>query len=151
MAQKIKVAAGVMFAVFLLSSCGAADPLGDRYTGFAQCLTDRGVTMYGAYWCPHCANQKKRFGVEGFKPVKYVECDPKGANANPELCAKKGIQGFPTWIFADGTRVEREMELDELGTITKCTLPAVPQADVVATAPSDVDRAGTSSPAAKQE
>ncbi|HEY4504811.1 MAG TPA: hypothetical protein VJI73_03495, partial [Candidatus Paceibacterota bacterium] len=29
---------------------------------FANCLKDRGAIFYGAFWCPHCANQKKLFG-----------------------------------------------------------------------------------------
>jgi len=31
------------------------------YDEFAQCLTDKGVKMYGAYWCPHCQAQKALF------------------------------------------------------------------------------------------
>ena len=29
--------------------------------GFAQCLTAKGAQMYGAWWCPHCADQKELF------------------------------------------------------------------------------------------
>ena len=29
---------------------------------FAQCLTSKGMKMYGAWWCPHCAEQKESFG-----------------------------------------------------------------------------------------
>jgi uncharacterized membrane protein len=29
----------------------------------AQHLTAENAAMYGAYWCPHCANQKKLFGA----------------------------------------------------------------------------------------
>ncbi|MEK9176664.1 MAG: hypothetical protein AAB923_00015, partial [Patescibacteria group bacterium] len=31
--------------------------------GFAQCLKDNGAVFCGAYWCPHCQNQKKLFGT----------------------------------------------------------------------------------------
>jgi hypothetical protein len=33
-----------------------------RYDKFAKCLTAHQATMYGLYWCPHCAEQKGRFG-----------------------------------------------------------------------------------------
>ena len=39
---------------------------------FAQCLRERGVTMYGADWCPHCQDQKTLFG-SAFALVPYVE------------------------------------------------------------------------------
>ena len=76
--------------------------------------------MYGAYWCPHCANQKQMFGPS-FKYVKYVECDPKGNDANPQLCTEKGIDGYPTWIHGD-TRLSGEQTLRELSSISGCKL-----------------------------
>src|SRR5512143_3304835 len=55
-----------------------------QYDGFAQCLKDRGVRMYGAWWCPHCQEQKEKFGEASFKLAPYVECgvpgDIKGQN-----------------------------------------------------------------------
>lgn len=52
--------------------------------------------MYGAYWCPHCADQKELF--EGAADqVPYVECDPEGENSQAQLCQEKNIQGYPTW------------------------------------------------------
>ena len=40
----------------------------------AQCLADKGATFYGAYWCPHCNNQKLSFGNKAAKKLPYVEC-----------------------------------------------------------------------------
>ncbi|MDB9525689.1 hypothetical protein PN498_06795 [Oscillatoria sp. CS-180] len=59
-------------------------------------LTEQGATMYGAYWCPHCADQKEMFG-EAVQDIPYVECAADGKNAQPELCKSKNIQGYPTW------------------------------------------------------
>jgi hypothetical protein len=56
--------------------------------------------MYSAYWCPHCANQKVIFG-SSFQYVNYVEYDPRGDNANPQLCSEKEIKSYPTWIVGD--------------------------------------------------
>ena len=85
----------------------------------AKCLTAAGAKMYGAYWCPHCADQKKLFG-DSFKFVSYVECDAKGENANPETCKKAGIEGYPTWIFSDGKKVTGTQKLAKLSELSNC-------------------------------
>ncbi|MCM1982780.1 vitamin K epoxide reductase family protein [Lyngbya confervoides] len=72
----------------------------------AQHLKDTGAVMYGAFWCPHCYDQKNLFGVEALSIMPYVECDPRGKAAQPDLCqqkfdlAKEQLKtevGFPTW------------------------------------------------------
>jgi len=91
------------------------------YDDFAQCLTDSGAKMYGAYWCPHCDDQKNTFG-KSFNHVDYIECDPRGDNANPAACEAAGIQGYPTWIFSDGERASGSLPLRELAFRTGCVL-----------------------------
>lgn len=59
-------------------------------------LSESGAQMYGAFWCPHCQTQKAQFG-NAVDAIPYVECDPEGENAQPELCQAKNIQGYPTW------------------------------------------------------
>lgn len=107
--------------VLLLNAC--TDSIGDRYVSFAQCLTGKDTVMYGAYWCPHCANQKKLFGRQGFEKINYVECDPRGDKANPKLCQGKNIRGYPTWEFSDGQRIAGEASLEKLAEKTGCSLP----------------------------
>ncbi len=63
----------------------------------AKHLSKTGVTKYGAWWCPHCYEQKQLFGKEAFKQINYVECDPRGKTPQPQLCKDKGITSFPTW------------------------------------------------------
>ena len=50
-----------IYAVLIVAAFGLAYYLGNRtqhkYDGFARCLGDRGVKMYGAWWCPHCQEQ----------------------------------------------------------------------------------------------
>lgn len=84
---------------------------------FAKCTAEKGATMYGAWWCPHCKNEKKRFG-ESFQYVKYVECTD-----NPQLCTDKGVKGYPTWIFADGSSLSGEIGFGPLAEKTMCPLP----------------------------
>lgn len=64
----------------------------------AKFMSEKGMVMFGAYWCPHCQDQKKLFG-DAFKYVDYVECDEKGPNANPDECVANGIEGYPTWVY----------------------------------------------------
>ena len=92
---------------------------------FAGCLSEKGATMYGASWCPHCQKQKKEFG-EAFKFVKYVECslgDAPQSNQAP-ACEKAGVTGYPTWIFADGSRGEGELPFAMLAYKSGCPAPS---------------------------
>ncbi|MFZ0286162.1 MAG: hypothetical protein WAL32_13110 [Terriglobales bacterium] len=93
-----------------------------RMDAFARCLTTKGAKMYGAYWCPHCADQKELFG-SSFQYAPYIECGIKGSHAEAQVCVDAGIKHFPTWIFADGIRVEGTQSLALLGDTTGCALP----------------------------
>ncbi len=64
---------------------------------FAKFLTEKGIVMYSAYWCPHCHDQKELFGKEASKELTIVECARDGKNNQFELCQEKGIEGFPSW------------------------------------------------------
>lgn len=66
----------------------------------ANHLTAMGAQMFGAYWCPHCQEQKKMFG-EAFSAVDYVECDPGGENPRTQDCLDNDIEAFPTWVIND--------------------------------------------------
>lgn len=65
----------------------------------ADHLTESGAKMYGAYWCPHCATQKREFGGAAGR-LPYVECDPQGINAQPELCEAARVEVYPTWVIS---------------------------------------------------
>ncbi len=93
-----------------------------KYDSFAQCLTTQGVKMYGAWWCPHCQNQKKLFDGS-FDKVTYIECSAPGSKAMNQQCRDAGIEGFPTWEFVDGSRLSGERSLDELAKKSQCELP----------------------------
>ena len=89
---------------------------------FAQCLKSKGARMYGAWWCPHCADQKEMFGF-AFQYVNYVECSPPGLKTETDECKQAGVQHFPTWQFPDGSRTEGAQPLSVLGEKTGCKLP----------------------------
>ena len=88
----------------------------------AQHLSESGAAMYGAYWCPHCADQKELF--EGaVDQVPYVECAADGENAQPQLCQEKGIQGYPTWEI-NGELYPGTRPLEELAELSGFQPPA---------------------------
>ncbi len=93
-----------------------------QYGGFAKCLKDKGVKMYGASWCSHCVNQKNMFG-ESLKYLNYVECAASGAPGPQEqVCQNAGIRAYPTWIFPDGKKNEGEMTFEQLSQDSGCKL-----------------------------
>ncbi len=90
---------------------------GTAENSLAEHLTEVGAVKYGAYWCPHCFDQKLLFGKEAFDKVNYIECGADGKDAQPEACSSAGIRSFPTWII-DGKVYEGTQTLDKLAEIT---------------------------------
>jgi len=82
----------------------------------AHHLQATNVKMYGAFWCPHCREQKAAFG-EAAALVPYVECDPRGEKAQAALCQAKNIRSYPTWEI-DGQLVEGARSLTDLAKLT---------------------------------
>jgi uncharacterized membrane protein len=70
---------------------------GEAEIEIAKYLTESGAKMYGAWWCPHCFEQKQLFGKEASKLIPYTECAPEGNNPQSEVCAQNKVQSFPTW------------------------------------------------------
>lgn len=86
---------------------------GEAEIALAKHLTATGAKKYGAFWCPHCYEQKQLFGKEAFAKINYVECDPSGENPQRDACVAAGIQSFPTWEidgkFYPGTKTAAEL------------------------------------------
>ena len=92
-----------------------------KYDSFAKCLTDNGVKMYGAYWCPHCNNQKELFG-NSWQYVTYIECSLPNKAGQTQMCNQAGIKAYPTWEFQDGKRLEGELTFAQLSQYSNCHL-----------------------------
>lgn len=107
----------VVIGIILFASSGPG-----KYDDFAQCLTDEGAVMYGAYWCPHCQAQKKLFG-SSWDLVNYVECSLPNGNGQTEICKKEGIVSYPVWKFADGKKMSGGLSLEQLSNFVDCELP----------------------------
>ena len=93
-----------------------------KYDEFAQCLTDSGAKMYGAYWCSHCEQQKKDF-ADSFHLIDYVECSLPNNDGQTEECKEAGIESYPTWDFGDDLRAGGVLTFDKLAERTGCELP----------------------------
>ncbi len=118
---------GTIATVIIRSNANVAPIEPGKYDGFAQCLKDKGATFYGAWWCPHCNDQKKLFGSSA-KLLPYFECYIYPDTSHPiQACVEKKVPGYPTWELADGTRLPNEntagVTLETLAAKTSCELP----------------------------
>lgn len=97
---------------------------GPAQLALARHLREIGAKEYGAYWCPHCHDQKMLFGKEAGAIIDYVECDPRGQNSRAQMCqaAAANVKGFPTWEikgqFYSGTQ-----SLEKLADVSGYTGP----------------------------
>lgn len=90
---------------------------GTAEIALAKHLKQVEAKMYGAFWCPHCHEQKQLFGQEASQAINYIECDPKGKKPQPELCEAAKIESFPTWKIK-GKSVSGTQSLEELATMS---------------------------------
>jgi hypothetical protein len=118
MKKRLLISGFLIAMVFLLSGCGGPG----EYAEFAQCTADSGAVMYGAYWCPHCVEQKQDFGKDA-DLINYVECSLPNRQGQTQICNAADIKGYPTWEFADGERMSGRISLQTIATKTGCTLP----------------------------
>lgn len=96
---------------------------GQAEIALARHLTEIGAQFYGAWWCPHCHDQKQLFGQEAFTAVNYVECaSPDDPRQQAEACQTAGIASYPTWQI-NGELYPGQRTLDELADLSGYTGP----------------------------
>ena len=96
-------------------------PPAHKYDALAKCIAESSTTFYGAFWCPHCEAQKTKFGT-GAQYLPYVECSlPSGSGETP-VCIDHDVVQYPTWVFADGSRLVGVQSPQTLATKTGCAL-----------------------------
>ena len=84
--------------------------------GFAQCLADKDIVMYGSEYCGHCKTQKQMFG-ESFQHINYIECS---IDENKDKCS--GLRGVPAWEIPGQDIKYGTTELEKLSELSECTL-----------------------------
>lgn len=130
-----KALAILILSTLVLAGCSSSAYPKEQTDALANCLADKGVKEYGAFWCPNCAKQEKLFG-KSMSIVKqrqvYIECDPrcdtddlpiacKGIRGQPDLCIEKKVEGYPTWEFSDGSLLVGVQGLPSLAEKAGCT------------------------------
>jgi len=81
----------------------AAGPEKPYLKALAIHLRDSDARFYGAYWCPHCREQKEMFEASAHR-LPYVECTPEGRNGPLNFtCVANEVKDYPTWVI-DGRR-----------------------------------------------
>ena len=83
----------------------------------AQYLKDTGSVFYGAWWCPHCHDQKQLFGQEATQIIPYVECSTPDGQGQTSECQAAQITGYPTWEV-NGERLSGTQTLEELAQLS---------------------------------
>jgi uncharacterized membrane protein/glutaredoxin len=122
--------AGGSFGVYNIAKANApAEGLAPAITtnstaaeiGLAKHLKATGATMYGAWWCPHCHEQKQLFGKEASSEINYVECSTpgkKGERKVTQFCLQAGVKAFPQWEFNGKLVDARPISLQELAKLS---------------------------------
>lgn len=85
---------------------------------FAQCLTSRGMKMYGSPYCGACAQQRNMFG-QAFSYITEIDCTQQS-----QLCSQKGITGYPTWEDRGGRLYPGVQSFPSLSQISGCPAPS---------------------------
>tara|TARA_Y100000310_G_scaffold89923_1_gene87060 strand:+ start:22273 stop:22635 length:363 start_codon:yes stop_codon:yes gene_type:complete len=111
----------LLTSMLLLTACGGPKEASPELDTFAKCLTESGAKMFGAFWCPHCIQQKDDFGT-AWQYIEYIECSTPDKQQT-EFCKQQDITGYPTWQFADGFRRSGHVPLVDLAVKTGCKLP----------------------------
>lgn len=77
----------------------SAGPEKPYLKALATHLDAQGARFFGAYWCPHCKEQKELFEASASR-LPYVECTPEGRNGPVNVaCVAQGVEDYPTWII----------------------------------------------------
>lgn len=117
-------AIGVLtLSIFFFLDNGEKRALAEKpLTDFAQCLKESGAIFYGAYWCPICQQQKVQF-KSAAKELPYTECSTANGQGRLPVCEEAGIENYPTWVFADESRLSGQQTFATLAEKTSCAVP----------------------------
>ena len=107
-------------AALQLTTAGEGEAAQDLVQ-FAKDLSQVGVIMYGAAWCPACTQQKELFS-DGEHELPFVEVTNPDRTFNATATAEN-ITQIPTWDFPDGTRLIGVQSLDALAQAAGISIP----------------------------
>ncbi|MEK7607947.1 MAG: hypothetical protein AAB484_03475 [Patescibacteria group bacterium] len=111
----------VFLVIFIIGGIVWYSSRPGHYDTFASCIENSGTTFFGAFWCPHCQEQKAIFGKSAAK-LPYTECSTIDGKDQLPVCVDKKIETYPTWELRNGMRKTGVLSLSELSTFTGCPL-----------------------------
>jgi hypothetical protein len=86
---------------------------------FTQCLTQKGIKLYGSSGDISTQKQKAMFG-RAINYLTYIECiEPESKELLFE-CQAEGIKTFPTWEFPNKERKSGILSLEKLKELSGC-------------------------------
>lgn len=87
---------------------------------FAQALAAADADFFGAGWCENCTRQKELFGDgQSFLPFTEVT----DGDRTPLATAPSDVTAYPTWVFANGNRLEGYQTLAALSAASGVAIP----------------------------
>jgi hypothetical protein len=123
--RRQKIALLIIFGICVLLSAfiytQGLPPPAHLYDDLAKCISHTSTTFYGAFWCPHCAAQKTKFGT-GAQFLPYHECSLPDGSGEQQSCIDAGVKNYPTWVLPDGSRLVGVQTPATLAAKTGCTL-----------------------------
>ena len=96
----------IIAIVIVMSMIVGGSNTSAKYNDFAQCLNQKKLKFYGAFWCPHCQAQKASLG-DGAHFLPYIECSNADRTQKEECNAAK-IESYPTWIYPNPISITSE-------------------------------------------
>lgn len=126
MKKQITIVIAVLVLVLVGAFFARKNTAPGQYDTFATCIKDSGATFFGAFWCPHCREQKAMFGNSA-RLLPYTECSTPDGQNQTAVCKENNISSYPTWQFANGERSNGTLPLADLAQKTGCELPVASQ------------------------
>lgn len=114
MNKQTKFIAFIVLVVVIIGGIGTFFALNSskqahKLDAFAQALTSQGAIFYGAFWCPHCQEQKAEFSASK-EYLPYTECSTPDGQKQNQICKDKKIEGYPAWTFKDGITINSDKD-----------------------------------------
>lgn len=120
--KSILIWAGIVAAVVVIIAVSVlAKNQPGELDDFARCINQSGAKFYGAFWCPHCQDQKEMFG-NSERLLPYIECSTPSGQGTTSECQQAGIEAYPTWQWPDASRETGSLSLDYIAGKTGCKL-----------------------------
>ena len=120
--KKYSIIAVILIAIVSVWSYTYTRP--GKYDGFASCLAEKNAKFFGSFQCSNCADQKRLFGKSTnilMDSGVYIECGPL-SGPQAQVCIDNSIDSYPTWEFADKTRLIGTRQLSELSEKSGCII-----------------------------